>query len=161
MLLVSDASVLIDMKAGGVAAQMFCLPHQFVALDIVFERELSPDGDDLLALGLEIRSADADVVLLSQQLEQEHRSLSAADRLALAYAMQTGGALLSGDRSLVRAARAKGVEARGTLWLVAQLVFGGHLTTDGAREAFEAMLADGSFLPEDEIEALLRELPKR
>ena len=53
--LVSDASMLIDLERGRLLEEMFLLPFEFAVPDLLYARELAgPLGDQLMALGLRV-----------------------------------------------------------------------------------------------------------
>ena len=62
--LVSDTSVLIDLKRGSLLEASFRLPFRYVVPDLLYERELKNwEGEELLKLGLAVEELDGDGVL--------------------------------------------------------------------------------------------------
>jgi hypothetical protein len=52
LLLISDASVLIDIENAGLTNSMFSMPYQFAVPDILYAEELAERHEKLLELGL-------------------------------------------------------------------------------------------------------------
>ncbi len=155
MLLVSDASVLIDVELAGLSEAMFRLAHEFAVPDLLFEEELRDRHDALLTLGLQLRPMPAIVIETSVRLRHRYRPPSQNDLFALALAIHEQCDLLSGDRRLVEAARELGLNTRGTLWVVEELLAAGRIDLAQAREGYAAMRHGGSRLPWVDIELQL------
>lgn len=155
MLLVSDASVLIDIEMAGLSEEMFRLAHEFAVPDLLFEEELRDRHEALLTLGLQLRQMPAIVIETSVRLRHRYRHPSQNDLFALALAMHEQCDLLSGDRRLVEAARELGLNTRGTLWILEELLTTGSIAVAQARASYAAMRHGGSRLPWGEIELQL------
>lgn len=122
-ILVSDASVLIDLERGTLLAACFRLPFAFAVPDLLYERELrNYGGEALLALGLRVEELDGDGVALALQYRRAHPPLSLADCFALTLAKINSWMLLSGDGGLRDLAAAEGIECRGVLWLLDRML---------------------------------------
>ena len=64
--LVSDTSVLIDLKRGSLLEASFRLPFRFSVPDLLYERELKNwGGEELIRLGLSVEELDGDGVQLA------------------------------------------------------------------------------------------------
>ena len=121
--LVSDASVLIDLERGALLEASFRLPYEFAVPDLLYERELrNYGGETLLALGLRVEELDGDGVALALRYRRAHPPLSLADCFALTLARINSWILLSGDGGLRALAAAEGVECRGVLWLLDRML---------------------------------------
>lgn len=155
MLLISDASVLIDVELAGLSEPMFRLAHEFAVPDVLFEEELRDQHEALLTLGLQLRPMPAVVIETSVRLRHRYRHPSQNDLFALALAIHERCDLLSGDRRLVEAARELGLNARGTLWVVEELLVAGSIDGPRARTCYSAMRQGGSRLPWLEVELQL------
>ena len=121
-LLISDANIFIDMKAGGLVEAMFRLPEIFAVLDILFMEELVEYHLELPGYGLQVMSLTEETVAESMRLRQQHRHPSQNDLFALALAKQESCPLLTGDRRLRDVAKQEGVVLKGTLWLIERMV---------------------------------------
>lgn len=117
--LVSDTSVLIDLKRGSLLEASFCLAFRFVVPDLLYERELKNEGgEELMRLGLVIEHLDGDGVSLALAYRKRMPALSLPDCFALALAQIRSWILLSGDSALSRLATEEAVECHGVLWLL-------------------------------------------
>lgn len=155
MLLISDASVLIDVELAGLSQAMFQLAHEFAVPDVLFEEELRDQHEALLALGLQLRPMPATVIETSVRLRHRYRHPSQNDLFAVALAIHEKCDLLSGDRRLVEAARELGLNAHGTLWVIEELFAAGSIDVPQAHACYSAMRQGGSRLPWPEIELQL------
>jgi len=137
-LLVSDTSVLIDLKRGSLLDVSFRLAFRFVVPDLLFERELKNwDGEDLIRLGLVIEQLDGDGVSLALAYRTRAPALSLPDCFALALARIHYWILLSGDSALSQLAIAERVECHGVLWLLDKLHDAGVV---GIRDLHDGLL---------------------
>jgi predicted nucleic acid-binding protein len=82
--------------------------------------------------------------------------VSLADASGILLARRLKACLLSGDRRMRNAARADGVEVRGVLWIIDQLVEHGVLAKKDASDRLERICAAGSRLPQDECAARIK-----
>lgn len=155
-LVVSDASVLIDIEHGNLTKAMFSLPWKFVVPDVLFEEELSDRHGHLLEFGLRTLTMNADLVMEAYNLRQKFAKPSVNDLLALALARHENCQLLTGDKALREVAAVFNVEVHGTIWLVEQMINMERVAVDVAFAGFERMKKTGSRLPWGEVEKILR-----
>jgi len=155
LLIISDASVLIDIECGELTSAMFSLSWQFAVPDILFDEELSERHRHLLDFGLISKSMSGELVGEAYVLRQRYAKTSVNDLLALTLAKSENCQLLTGDKALRDVANELNVEVHGTLWLVEQMLREGKITTDVARAAFERMRHSGSRLPWGKVEEML------
>ena len=96
--LVSDTSVLIDLKRGSLLEASFRLAFRFIVPDLLYERELKNwGGEDLIRLGLVVEALDGEGVALALAYRKRMPALSLPDCFALALAQIRSWILLSGD----------------------------------------------------------------
>ena len=114
---VSDSSMLLDVERGCVEAAAFALGLDICVPDLLFERELEPDGDRLLDLGLKVLKLDGGGVLQAVRYQRLVPSLSLSQAFALALAQRTGAALLTGEARLRCLAIKEDVACHDILWL--------------------------------------------
>ena len=159
-LLISDANIIIDMKAGGLLRLMFRFDATFAVPDILFEEELRAEQPELPRLGLKLLELTEETVAYADGLIAKYRRLGASinDLLALALARQEKCPLLTGDSRLRTAAQEEGIDMHGTLWLIEQMVNGRAITVRQAEAAYTRMREAGRRLPWDEVERQLRSL---
>lgn len=154
-LLISDANIIIDIEAGKLVNQMFRLAYRFGVPDVLFDLELREQHGHLVTLGLEVMEVKPEAVRYAETLRERYRSTGAIDLLALALARQECCPLLSGDKALRHAAKKEGVDVRGSIWLVGEMLQAKVVTRKQASTAYAAMLSDGRRLPENEIKKQL------
>ncbi len=155
-IIISDASVLIDIEQAELISAMFMLPYQFCVPDILFFEELSERHDYLLEFGLDCRSMNGELIAEAYHLRQQYVRPSVNDLLALVLAKFEKCQLLTGDKALRELANALGVEIHGTIWLVEQMILHQILSNDVAESAFHKMKEQGSRLPWDKVHNLLK-----
>lgn len=162
-LLISDANILIDIIVGGLLDELFRLDYEFGLPDVLFEYELRENHADLPDKGLQVMELEAAAVEDTGSLYARHRSsgVSLNDCMALALAKQEDCPLLTGDAALRQVSALEAVEVRGTLWLVDELMAANLITVDRAVQAYDAMRADGSRLPWNEVDAQIRKFRNR
>lgn len=125
-LLVSDTSVLVDLKRGSLLEAAFGLPYRFVVPDLLYERELRKHGGhELVELSLVVADLTGEQVELAQAYRREKPALSSPDVFALALAKTEGGTLLTGDKRLRSLAEEKRIACHGLLWLFDEMHFEG------------------------------------
>src|SRR5579864_4023374 len=139
LLIISDASVLIDIECGELTSAMFSLPWQFAVPDILFAEELAERHGHLLRFGLISKTMSGDLVAEAYGLHQKYIKPSVNDMLALTLAKHEGCQLLTGDKALREVAKELNVEVHGTIWLVEEMLQGEKITVDVARVAFQKM----------------------
>jgi predicted nucleic acid-binding protein len=156
LLIISDASVLIDIECGELTSTMFSLPWQFAVPDILFVEELEERHGHLLQFGLISKSMSGDLVAEVNSLREKYVRTSFNDLLALTLAKYEGCQLLTGDKVLREVAKSLSVEVHGTIWLVRQMIEHEKITVEVARIAFQLMKSSGSRLPWNEVEKILK-----
>lgn len=155
LLIISDASVLIDIECGELTSVMFSLAWQFAVPDTLFDEELAERHGHLLRFGLISKTMSGDMVAEAYSLHQKYIKPSVNDMLALTLAKNEGCQLLTGDKALRDAAKELNVVVHGTIWLVDQMLQSEKITVDVARVAFQQMKDAGSRLPWGEVEKIL------
>ena len=159
LLVISDASVLIDIECGELTTAMFSLSYQFAVPDILFAEELEERHAHLLQLGLICKTMSSDLIAEAYHLHQKYLRPSVDDMLALTLAKHEDCQLLTGDKALRDAAEALHVQVHGTIWLVKQMIEDRKITIEVARVTFHRMKESGSRLPWFEVEKLLGNMP--
>lgn len=153
VILVNDASCLIDLSKGHLLEAMLRLPYRFLVPHPIRTDELltvdGPTWRRLEASGLEVYDLTPTEVSAAIALRGDHPALSAYDCLVLATALgRKGTMILTGDAALRKAALSKGVATHGVLWVWDRLVESGHCPTATLRAAITRWQADPSvFLP--------------
>ena len=155
LLIISDASVLIDIECGELTSAMFSLPWQFAVPDILFSEELSDRHGHLSKFGLISKTMSGELVAEAYSLRQKYVKTSVNDLLALTRAKNEKCQLLTGDKALREVAKELSVDVHGTIWLVEQMLQSKQITAGVARVSFQRMKDSGSRLPWTEVEQRL------
>lgn len=154
---VSDANVLIDVDAGELAESMFSIPHiNFYLPDVLFHQELRTRHAHFLKLGLQLKILPGHLVAKTAELMQNYPKPSRMDIFALVLAMENDWILLTGDKNLKKVAEHLKLECHGTIWVVDQMLKSDVITSDTARDGFQKMKKNGSRLPWDEAEKMIK-----
>lgn len=125
-IVVSDASVLMDLAKGRLIEATLALPYDFVIPETILLTELLDLGAytsrELLRLGFRTAALDPEDTAAALTYFRVHRrTLSLNDCFAWRIAEVHGGILMTGDANLRTAAKGSGIEVHGTLW-VAELI---------------------------------------
>jgi predicted nucleic acid-binding protein len=166
-IVVSDASVLMDLAKVRLIEATLALPFDFVIPETIFLKELidlgSYSSDDLLRLGFRAGALEPDDAELAFTYFRTHRRvLSVNDCFAWRFAEVHGGILMTGDADLRAIATKSGVEVHGTLW-VAELIHE-HQTCSRQKlvDALDQFAADPFvFLPAALLRALKAKLTRK
>ncbi len=153
---VVDTNILIDFHRGGLLGALFALPLSFVAPDVIAAEMERPDGQALLAQGLQSISLSGEEVAVVAALATVHRRPSVNDLFALVVARAEGAMLLTGDGALRELAESEGTTVHGALWLLDELVRLEIIGPKKATQSLERMLAAGSRLPQKECRRRMR-----
>jgi hypothetical protein len=126
--LVSDASVIIDLERGVLLEDLFQLPFGFAMPDLLFHRELTGSlGDRLVALGLRIEELTPAELARATTVRRERKELSTPETFAFAIAEGRQWPLLTGDGGLRRLAAKCRIVFYGVLWICDQFEEGQHV----------------------------------
>jgi predicted nucleic acid-binding protein len=154
-----DTSTLLDLHVGGILLDVAKLGLALVAPDFVIAEELlDPPGSELVEAGI-LRAEKLMAMELqdASNLHREHsRSLSYNDCACLLLAEKRGLVLLTSEQRLRAVAEGRGIQVRGTLWLMDEMVRLQQLTRARAAAALEQMVAQSRRLPADECQRRLR-----
>lgn len=157
LLIISDASVLIDMEHGRLTDVMFSLPFKFAVPDTLFVEELLEHHAHLSQSGLIIKSMKGELVAEAYKFHKKYIKTSVNDMLALVLAKHENCQLLTGDKALRAAAIEFNIEVHGTIWLVEQMILNKRITIERAQKSFNRMRNSGSRLPWSELEKILNQ----
>ena len=95
------------------------------------------------------------------QMATQYKRPSRNDLFALVLAAAEHCPLLTGDKDLKAAAQNEGIEVRGTLWLVNELISTRKISAHVARLAYQRMRTHGRRLPWDLAELGLQEIEQK
>jgi len=148
--LVTDTNIWIDLENGGILAEVFQLPYQFLISDFAILELIRPRWETLEVLGLRTYELPAEQVLELFQLRQAYRNLSMIDLAAFLLAKILDATLVTGDWRLSELANASGLSVHGALWILDEMVHFKALTLGHAASALKRMLNLGARLPAEE-----------
>ncbi len=156
LLCVTDSNIWIDLHRGDLIDEAFLLPFEFMAPDVIIADELlTPNGGELVQLGLQEKELSGKQVLMVVDLAKRYVRPSRQDLFALVLARETDAILLTGDGDLRNVAHEISVEVHGTIWLLDQMVDRGIIDKRERANSLERMIKSGSRLPKNEIKARL------
>ena len=115
--IVAESSMLIDAEQGCVKTVAFTLWFGISVPDLLYESELKPYGDRLLALGLEVLQLDGAGVHQAVQYRRHVPSLSLSQTFALVLARTIDTRLLTDEACLRHLAGKEGVACHDSSWL--------------------------------------------
>ena len=159
IILVADASVLIDLERGDLLKVALAGPDTIAVPDFLYDIELRDyEGPALLAHGLQIIQLDAREMTAAQDLYNDNGcGLSLPDCSAFVCSTRPDHQLLTGDRALREHAEAAGMTPHGTLWLLDRLHDSGAIPTEVLYDGLDKMAAHPrTRLPKNEVGLRLR-----
>ncbi|MDZ7685295.1 MAG: PIN domain-containing protein [Gammaproteobacteria bacterium] len=135
LVLISDANILIDLEEGGILHLAFQIrDHEFAVPDVMFEEELQQHHPELPGLGLNLMEVNQEGVAYVFEFAERYPRPSRIDLFTMALARQENCPLLTGDKELRQAAEQEGIDVKGTIWLVEQLIPSQLISIEDARD---------------------------
>jgi predicted nucleic acid-binding protein len=153
---VSDTTLLVDLRAGGILRQVFKLSTTWLSPDVVLGEIETELAERLLRLGLQKRELSGDQVEEVAALAQHHLGPSRADLFCIVLAKAERATLVTSDKSLREAAAREGISVHGTLWVLDQVVKHGLVTRPQTAVALQRMVDNNRWLPASEVAEHLR-----
>ena len=146
MLIISDTNIVMDMRAAELLEALFALPFDIGMPDAVIGTELRHEAERLTQMGLHsIPVVEADFDRAMAYHAQHPPSFN--DCVALSVSIRLQCALLTGDKALRDLAELEGVDVRGTIWLLLEMLQSSLIDCDTALAAVERMRNRGRRLP--------------
>jgi predicted nucleic acid-binding protein len=164
LVVVNDASCLIDLRKARLLHVLTRLPHHLVVPFPIRHSELldftAQEWRVLDDGGMETFDLPAELVGRALAVRARHPRLSANDAFALATAeARDQSVLLTGDALLRRVAADRGARVHGVLWVITELHVVRVCDVEQLREALSIWSADRSvFLPDRLIQETRRRL---
>lgn len=159
-MVVQDANVLMDLINGGILDVWFRLGAETWTTDFVVAEIIRPDQQKAISGAIKRKrihvSGSPPEGLPPLLALSETWSISIADASVLRTAQIRGAILMSGDGPLRRAASNEGVDIRGVLWALDELVAANELQPSDAAHSLKQILEAGSYLPKAEYQKRLR-----
>lgn len=163
-IVVSDASVILDLAKTRLIESTLALSFDFVIPDFIFDQELLDLGTyspaDLVRLGFTIGTLDGDGIAVALAHYGRHRSrLSFNDCVALAHAEIQSCILMTGDGPLRLVAEKIKIEVHGLLWAASLIAKHNTCPRDQLIAALQQLYDDPSRrLPREALADLIRRL---
>lgn len=149
---ISDTNIWSHFRHGGLLEELFALPFVFASTDFVLNELPDGESEQLQALGLVVETLEGEAVTALFELTVQHNNSALADVSCYYVAKEKGLPLLTGDGQLRKQAAKDGVEVRGALWLLDQLIEHQVIASNHAAAALQAMLDAWARLPQAECE---------
>ena len=157
MICVTDANIWIDLHNADLLDAVFELEHTWRTPDIVVRDEvLTVDRSLLVELGLDVRTLSGKELNQIATLNGRYPNPSPKDLAVLVVADVDEGIVVTGDAPLRAVAEAEDATVHGVLWILDQLVDQDVITPVRATAALDAMIQQGSHLPEEHVRERLR-----
>jgi hypothetical protein len=153
---VKDANILLDLVIGDILGAWLSLGYQTCTTHLVWKEIKDTKQREKVIPYIEsgqigLRDIDGEdwneIYRFSEKL-----GVSVPDGSVWFVARAENAILLSGDGRLRKVAKADGIEIRGVLWVLDELVARERLRPSSALSALTAILLSGSYLPKEECE---------
>ncbi len=158
--MISDTNILIDLQMSGLLGDLFALPFEVHTTDLVIEEIHNPTQRTIVQDLINKNSLIVDS-LSSEQMEEAktllESNLSIIDCSVWYYAKKSKCTLLTGDKKLRKRAEKDGVNVRGILFVIDQLVGNNIIPKPYAAEKLDYLRHINKRLPVEEVERRLRE----
>ncbi len=135
-IVVTDANILIDLCELDILEEFFSLPYNMSVVGAVWD-ELSDEQQQMYANYLDdgrfslVPQEDINLITINE-IKESRQQLSIPDCSSLVYAEEVEGILLTSDKNLRTTARVRGVEFRGHLWVLDEMVNSHTMSPDVA-----------------------------
>lgn len=163
-IVISDASVILDLAKTRLIESTLALSFDFVIPDVIFDQELLDLGTyspgDLVRLGFTIAALDGDGMVAAFAHYRRNRTrLSFNDCIALTHAETKGCILMTGDGPLRLVAEKMKIEVHGLLWAASLMAEQATCPRDRLIAALQQLHdAPSRRLPRDALTALIHRL---
>lgn len=153
-----DANILIDFLHANILKELKIRQgFRLSTTDLIADELTNPSVERLTMLGIIIINLPPLQIIRIYELSAIYKKLSIPDISALTVAESKELILLTGDGELRKAANEIGVEIRGTLWLLDNMIGHGIITRRAASVALELMVKKRRRLPKKEVNKRLHD----
>lgn len=154
--IVHDSNVLIDLLHADLL-KLWAECGIEINVSILVFSEIQTDAAKLASIKeLVIHQLEPDDLVESLGFYERHPDLSLPDCSCIPLAMKHGVPLLTGDKLLRRIASSLGIEVRGMLWVLDQLLESELIDRSQAVSILELLINKGSRYPMDEVQKRLK-----
>jgi len=156
----SDTNLWIDFMEVDKLSWPFLLPYVYLMSKETMDNELLyPRGlrEKLIDLGLKETDIEIKELYMVEEFISRYKRLSKADCVALAIAKNRKIVLITGDKNLRLAASSEGVDIKGTLGIMDELLQGAHIKVSDYKKTLKSFLSrKNNRLPVTEIEKRIK-----
>jgi predicted nucleic acid-binding protein len=156
-LLISDTCILIDLYNGNLLDKIMQFPYKLGIPDAILSDAFSdevelgePGSEEILGAGFEVYSLESEELVEVFRLNGKYSRPSLIDIFGLVLAKKHGAILLTGDKKLREAAQSEGVEFKGILWILDELIEHSIINKETATDSLQEILDKGAYLPKTE-----------
>lgn len=160
---ITDVSVFFDLYSIQVLPEFFALDLEVHTTDFVYNEIVREEQKKEFELFE--RSKKLHIIKTTEEEEDEIKKMelfrpnrSFPDKTILWKAKQLKCALLTGDGKLRQEAEAHGLEVRGSLWVIKQLIEKEFVSNNKGFELYKQLKSINPRLPMDEIDKLMKGL---
>lgn len=144
MILINDTNIWIDLKHVNLVEEVFKLPFEIGATDILFNEELMDrDGELLLKNNIKIIEMTTEELLETGELLNSTTGVGFNDLTTLVVSDKRDYTLVTGDGNLRKIAQRKNVRLKGSIWILDQLVENNIISKPRGVKACEDFLSGG------------------
>ncbi len=159
-IVVEDANVLLDLLNGDILGLWLGCGYKNLTTHFVWKEIIDTDQQSKIQPFIDsglivLEDVPVDVYPAINDFAKTSR-VSIADSSVWWLASSSGAILLTGDSRLRLSAKKDGIQVRGVLWVLDELIRLERATRHEASTALSAMLQKGAFLPPEECKARLQ-----
>ena len=159
-LLITDTCILIALYNGKILHLISKLPYKIGFSDVLFTELENPSYEEVLKANLIEYSLSTDSVTDVYVLNGKYNQPSIPDLFSLVVARDNKAILLTGDRNLRNAARNEGIQFKGILWILDELIEHSIINKEKASSSLKEILIKGAYLPKTECNKRLENWKK-
>ncbi|MFA9190573.1 hypothetical protein AAGV28_04250 [Flavobacterium sp. FZUC8N2.13] len=149
---INDANILIDIVQLDLVVAFLALEFEMYTTDFVFEELESFQKEVLISEKLIILKTNENELLHILELTTQHNGLSFEDCSVWYYAQKMEGVLITGDGRLRTKAKASGIEVKGIIYIIEEIMRQNILEKLICVEKLEALKILNNRLPIAEID---------
>jgi rRNA-processing protein FCF1 len=149
---INDANILIDIVQLDLVGAFLALEFEMYTTDFVFEELESFQKEVLISEKLIILKTNENELLHILELTTQHNGLSFEDCSVWYYAQKMEGVLITGDGRLRTKAKASGIEVKGIIYIIEEIMRQNILEKLICVEKLEALKILNNRLPIAEID---------
>ena len=155
-LLISDTNVCIDLYFGNLLNVISALPFEIGISDAILLELIKPTSQEIIEADFKIYSIKSTSVANVFTFAEKYVKPSIQDLFSMVTARDYDAILLTGDKSLRKAAKSEGIEFKGVLWILDSLLFYKVIDHHKAIKSLQSIIDHGARLPKSECDKRIR-----